>query len=188
MHIGVKLVVADRLEMPDQLSGQVHQSARGHYLRDVVEGPLPADVGRLLLLVQFTHVDTVAGNVVCGSAETDDAQQRDGDDEELRQTQGKRYAAKGDTRHQLSGNNPKLLGAKQFEERTPQRFQRVGQQDEGSPQRGERFVDTHSVEHQNGDHVEHNEGKSHGKVGSGHPCNRRAARLQFIVFHEGVKI
>ena len=71
----------------DGIAGKVDQSACSDNLGNVIKRSLPADVFGLLLLGKFAHVYTIAGNVVCGTAESDDSQQGYGYTEEVGQVQ-----------------------------------------------------------------------------------------------------
>lgn len=108
----------------NKIAGQIHQPSRRQNLGYVIECTLPSDKLGLFFIGQFTHVHAVAGNIVSGPTEGNNGQQSNGYAEEMRKVQRKSYQPEGDSRNQLGRNNKEFLRAEQFQEGTPQRFQR----------------------------------------------------------------
>ena len=132
--IGCPAVLARIRIVLNQVTSHIYQTACCHNFGNIVEGALPSNISRLLFLVQFAHVNAIAGNVVGGTAKSDDSQKRNGNDKEIGQAQRECHSAKGNTRHELRCHYPKLLRAEEFKERTPKRFECVGQENEGGPE------------------------------------------------------
>lgn len=161
-------------EVADERAGKIDQPARRGNLRNVVECPLPAYPPCLLLVRQHGHISAVGCDVVRRTAHGDHREYRYRDREERGKMERKGHQGEEHACEQLRQYDKELLCLVNLQERTPQRLQCPGQHDERGPESDLRIAHAHSLVHQRADHVEHDEGHTHGEVKRRHPRCRTA--------------
>ena len=118
----------------DKIPSQVYQTTRCQNLCYVIKGSLPANKLCLVFIGQFTHIHSVASDVVSSSAKSNNGQQRNGNTEKMGQVQRKSYQPESNSCNQLSNNHKKFLCPEKFKKRTPQWLQCPGQKNQRRPE------------------------------------------------------
>ena len=126
----------------------------------------------LFVLVETEHIETIGSDVVSGTRESHQPEERQRALKPIRSGNGEGHTTKSRSDKQLHGNNPPALGLDDIDEGTPQGFYHPRQIEPGGIERDVGVRQSQTFVHDKRDgHYSHIR-QTFRKIKSGHPCPR----------------
>ena len=152
------------VEMMLQQSCQRHKGAVDEYHGKAIERVAQTHILRLVVSVEFYHVEAVRRDVVCGTGERHQEQESHRTLEPQGCGQREGNAGKGATHKQLHCQHPPTLSLEKVDERAPQRLYHPWQGEPAGIESHLRIAKPHLHIHNNGEGCDDHIGQAFRKV------------------------